>query len=93
MRIYIVTIIILLVDYLGVKLWLVSPAEYLEGLYDNTLQAVGYIEPISIKETDTSINFILDCENIVVQGKQIGNKFVNKATTKVVNTVWKSIFK
>lgn len=71
MRIYIVTIIILLVDYLGVKLWLVSPAEYLEGLYDNTLQAVGYIEPISIKETDTSINFILDCENIVVQGKQI----------------------
>lgn len=25
--------------------------------------------------------------------KQVGSKFVNKATTKVVNTVWKSIFK
>ncbi len=25
--------------------------------------------------------------------KQVGNKFVNKATTKVVNSIWKSIFK
>lgn len=25
--------------------------------------------------------------------KQVGNKFVNKATTKVVNSIWKSLFK
>lgn len=71
MRIYIVTIVFLLADLCAVKLWLVSPAEYLKACFGHQVKVCGYIEPLSVKQQEDRASFIMDCESL-----QLGNNTV-----------------
>ena len=64
MRIYIVTIVFLLVDLLAVKLWLISPNEYLKQCFGHQVRVTGYIEPLSVKLQEDRASFIMDCESV-----------------------------
>lgn len=71
MKFVIVTIAVLLTDFCALKLWLPSPADFLEGYYNANITAVGYIEPLSVKENPNSVSFILNCEGLNQAGKEI----------------------
>ena len=69
MKIYLVTIIFMVVDLFLLNFWLVSPAKYLEPYFDQDVIAVGYIEPLTFKVNEKGKSFILSCEQLQISGK------------------------
>lgn len=74
MRIYIVTVLFLLADLFAVKLWLISPTEYLKAYFGHQVKVCGYIEPLSVKQQEDRASFLLDCDSLLLDNKVVPYK-------------------
>ena len=63
-RLSLLTLIIILADFLALKLWLQPPCEQLRPYFGREAVAWGYLEPMTLKLTEGRVSFVLQCESL-----------------------------
>ena len=66
-----ITLVFLIVDFCAVSFCLKSPAEQLAPYFMQEVQAVGYLEPLSMLEKEGRLSFVLDCQEVYVKGHKL----------------------
>lgn len=90
MRIVIITLSFLLMDFCALKFWLQAPAQLLKPFYEQSVEATGYIEPLTVQQSSQGISFILTCQQLKIEHKSIKYKDKLRITCKTIEKLPKA---